>query len=131
MDVKTARRQNLNMLIDQHGGEVETFADQYDLSANYLSQLRNSRGMGDKFARKVERRVDLPEGWMDQPHTNLWENEALPADTRKSLVFNPRTRAFLKRLSRLSPLDQVYIIGRADEIMAKLTPNQSQKTTVA
>jgi hypothetical protein len=30
-----------------------------------------SRGMGDKVARKIERGLGLPEGWMDAPHESV------------------------------------------------------------
>ena len=42
---------------------------QGELSANYWGQMKNEYSpIGDKAARKIERLLDLPEGWMDTVH---------------------------------------------------------------
>jgi hypothetical protein len=71
------RRQRLSMLIQQHGS-IATLNEALGLARTdaTLSQIRNKsvhsktgtpRAMGDELARRIEARLDLPEGWMDTP----------------------------------------------------------------
>lgn len=75
--IAETRRQRLQMLIAQYGS-LATLNDQLDLPRTdaTLSQIKNQsphhrtgkpRSMGDDLARKIEAKLNLPEGWMDTP----------------------------------------------------------------
>lgn len=67
MDNKEIRREN--MLLLRGGGTLEQLAAKTDTAAAYLSEINNrTRGMGDKLARKIEKKLRLPRGWMDISH---------------------------------------------------------------
>jgi transcriptional regulator with XRE-family HTH domain len=66
MDISQIRRDNLAALIAQYRS-LEALAAASDVSASYLSQIKNgTRGMGSRFARKLETALSLPQGWFDQ-----------------------------------------------------------------
>jgi hypothetical protein len=66
MDVAEIRRLNLLGLLRDFG-TLEELAEQYDLVANYLSQVKSGhRNMGARFARKLEERMGKGNGWMDK-----------------------------------------------------------------
>jgi transcriptional regulator with XRE-family HTH domain len=66
MDISKIRHDNLDALISQYGS-IEAVATAADVSASYLSQIKNgTRGMGSRFARKLEAALSLPNGWFDQ-----------------------------------------------------------------
>lgn len=63
--MKTAkiRRDNLDALIGFPGkhGRISEFARKYDLDPTYLGQLLNGhRNIGEKSARKLEEKLDIP-----------------------------------------------------------------------
>lgn len=71
-DMKEIRRANLRALVSRYD-RVEDFAEQVDTSASYISQIfseKTKADVGDRLARKIERRLDLPVRWMDFPHGN-------------------------------------------------------------
>jgi transcriptional regulator with XRE-family HTH domain len=66
MDISKIRQDNLGVLIGQYGS-MEALAAAADVSSSYLSQIKNgTRGMGSRFARKLEASLSLPQGWFDQ-----------------------------------------------------------------
>ena len=66
MDISKIRQDNLGVLIGQYGS-MEALAAAADVSSSYLSQIKNgTRGMGSRFARKLETSLSLPQGWFDQ-----------------------------------------------------------------
>lgn len=77
MDIYEIRRANLQTAIDKVGGKQVELERLTGTPANYFSQVlsdRTQRRMGDAVARKIERALDLPVGWMDQItgiHTEL------------------------------------------------------------
>ena len=84
-----ARRQdqvrlwNLELLV-QEAGSAASLARKVGTSESYLSQIRRQlptrkgtrRGIGDDLADKLERGMDKPLGWMDEPHFALDEAPA-------------------------------------------------------
>lgn len=81
MDSKEIRRRNLIYLADvKH--DRKSLSEKLEYSdSSYLNQLvsRHSK-MGDRTAKKIERRLGLADGWMDSPHPQLWgskESETL------------------------------------------------------
>ena len=79
-EIKEIRRDNLNELIQNHGSTAE-INERLGRKRNHpsLTQIRNRspRGngtfyeMGDKLARLLEDKLELPRGWMDTEHTGI------------------------------------------------------------
>jgi phage repressor protein C with HTH and peptisase S24 domain len=66
MDVKEIRRMNLLLLVERHGS-VRALADATDSPSTYLVNIKNKeRAMGDELARRIEKKLDRPHGWMDR-----------------------------------------------------------------
>lgn len=74
--ISEIRLQNLELLITEVG-TAEQLAEQCDLSAIYLSQIKNRaidvktskpRNLGSQAARKLEKGTGKPQGWMDREH---------------------------------------------------------------
>lgn len=69
------RLHNLELLVAE-AGSAAALARRAGTSESYLSQIRNQlttpkgtpRGVGDNLASKLERAMDKPHGWMDEPH---------------------------------------------------------------
>lgn len=71
MDVHKIRRANLRRLIEQWGGPTTLAKRLGHASGSYLAQLAGpnpSREVNEKVARSIEESLDLPTGWLDQPH---------------------------------------------------------------
>ncbi len=84
MDIYQTRRANLVALIARVQGAA-ALAERCGSSAQYVSQLVNQtkdkksgrpRTMGDKFARRIELALDLPDNWMDKQHPTTGEPPA-------------------------------------------------------
>ena len=69
------RLQNLELLISEAGSAAK-LARIVGTNSSYVSQVRNQmptkkgtpRGVGDDLAKKLERGMKKPDGWMDEPH---------------------------------------------------------------
>ena len=76
LDILTIRRQNLEILIDEAGSQAE-LARRSGADARYISQIYTEsrtptgaqRKIGDELARRLEKGMNKPLGWMDQRHT--------------------------------------------------------------
>jgi hypothetical protein len=71
MDVGEIRRSRLRHLINEYGGQLPLAKAIGQFGASYLTQLAGpnpTRAVSEKFARKVERALSLPTGWMDRDH---------------------------------------------------------------
>lgn len=80
MIISEIRRVNFERLLEAHGG-VTRMAEKMDCSKSYISQLRSTRQIGSRTARKLEETFGAPLGWMDVSH----ENEALVKDLAREL----------------------------------------------
>lgn len=71
MDIKEIRRENLRLLAKEKGGQAR-LAEMLGMSLSYLGQIIGKnpvKGIGDAIARRVEKELELPHGWMDQAHS--------------------------------------------------------------
>lgn len=71
MDIKEIRRENLRLLAKDKGGQAR-LAELLGMSLSYLGQIIGKnpvKGIGDAIARRVEKELELPHGWMDQAHS--------------------------------------------------------------
>lgn len=77
MDVKERRRQNLATLIDERSrGRQAEFANEYDINQGELSYLLlGKRPFGERKARTLERKLKLPEGWLDRGEEEIIKPE--------------------------------------------------------
>lgn len=64
------RADRLKSWIDTYYGGVQArFIEKFDLKQSEISQIINkSRVCGEKKARDIEDKSDIPEGWLDLPH---------------------------------------------------------------
>ncbi|HDX9111782.1 TPA: helix-turn-helix transcriptional regulator [Klebsiella michiganensis] len=81
MDIKDIRRNNLrhqqNIAL-RSGISKADFAEKVGTSASTLSQILGDkavRNLGDELARKIEQKLGLLHGWLDQYHPELDEAE--------------------------------------------------------
>lgn len=68
VNIRTIRKSNLLTQIDRFGSQ-RAFADQAGLAPAHVSQMvTDRRNMGDEVARRIEKNLDLAEGYMDLQH---------------------------------------------------------------
>lgn len=89
MDVYDTRRQNLRQLVDQYGA-ITTLADRLDRLPTQLSHyLGGGKSMGGRFARHIETRLNLSNGWMDAPHPGQHTPYRLMTAVERYLAASP------------------------------------------
>lgn len=81
-DTATIRRLNLSVLLDEFETQAE-FAQKTGIPPSLLSQLKRGashggRNIGANLARKIEKKLNKPSGWMDQPQG--WSREIISPD---------------------------------------------------
>jgi plasmid maintenance system antidote protein VapI len=68
INIRTIRKSNLLAQIDRFGSQ-RAFAEQAGLAPAHVSQMvTDRRNMGDEVARRIEKNLDLSEGYMDVQH---------------------------------------------------------------
>jgi hypothetical protein len=88
MDNKEIRRANMLALAEEFGG-LAALAEKTGTDAKYLSQVKNrwnGRGMGDDVARRIERKLEKPKGWMDVLHTKNHSGDAHLPTAREEMI---------------------------------------------
>ncbi len=73
MDIHAIRRANLRAIIDdEFEGSLAEFARYMGVESSYISRYYSTksqqRNIGNQTARKIERLLKKPFGWMDQIH---------------------------------------------------------------
>ncbi|MBO2923967.1 helix-turn-helix transcriptional regulator [Pseudomonas asiatica] len=88
MDINLIRKANLQLLIDRqfgpgkHGAKAE-FARRLDKQADYISRClyppgkKGGKGVGEDFAREIEKEFQIPQYSMDRPGLGLDESETI------------------------------------------------------
>ena len=89
VDMTNIRSESLLLLIDEYGGQAK-LAAALDVTPGYINQLKTARrGIGEKSARTIEIKLDLPEGWMDVAHdTDGTSFAPAPPNTRRIPVIS-------------------------------------------
>lgn len=65
MDATEARKANL-LVLERRLGSLEALGAKTDTPPSYLSNIKtDKRNMGRKVARRIEKELELPTGWMD------------------------------------------------------------------
>jgi len=78
MDIHDVRRNNLQYILDSRypgAGQQVRFSEDIGWKPQRTSALvreKNPKGMGGTAARLIEQHFNLPRGWLDEAHSNLW-----------------------------------------------------------
>lgn len=108
MEVREIRRLNVGYLTEKVGRRV--FADKLGYSdTNYINQIvKGHAKIGPGVSRRIEEAMDLPEGWLDAPHPDLWgkTSEEVAEYTRE--ILESLSNSDLSRL-----IEQASIIIRS------------------
>ena len=126
---KENRRENL-LALERKFGSLEALSDAVDVSASYLSQMKSTRHMGDKIARRFERKLGLPQGSMDVPPGGQAAVLDKPGGGKMSLPhYSPdqRVQEFLSDYMEMPSGLKNYLRRKARELKLyteKLTPFQ-------
>ncbi|MEO4030094.1 hypothetical protein ABH313_18890 [Chromobacterium vaccinii] len=117
MDNKQIRLRNLQELIA--GFETANqFADTVQTSPAYLSQILSDKhpaNVGDALARKIEKNLDLPRGWMDTCHVATHAQPTLTVVT-SAIPLAPAT----------TPPDKTADLATLDEFAAWIADQGTQ-----
>lgn len=92
------RMQNLITLCGPERGRQRQLAMQLDFSEAQMSQLvRGHKKMGARIARRIEKTLGLPAGWMDVEHNDLTDEDVAFARRFHKLTATQKKalRAFL------------------------------------
>lgn len=118
------RRENLRTLARQWGGPTSLSRKLGHSNGSYLAQLigpNPSRDVSEKTARDIEKRLQLPTGWMDAEHGEApgLDHEALSDCVRAvaSVLRDVGLRPDPERYATLVGLvfDRFRLTGRLDE----------------
>lgn len=126
---KENRRENL-IALERKFGSLEALSDAVNVSASYLSQMKNTRHMGDKIARRFERKLGLPAGSMDTPPGAPMAAVEKPIGGKMSVPHyspNERVQEFLNDYLEVPVGLQNYLRRKVRELKLytdKLTPFQ-------
>jgi hypothetical protein len=87
-EIRETRLRNLQLAMQECGSQA-ALAERIGTDPSYVSQLFGKwrgRGMGDKFARKIEHALKKPPGWMDTQHPELWSKGDMAKAAGKPLI---------------------------------------------
>ena len=108
-DMGETRKNNLRRLIDdQYGGVVNRLAAEVQAPHSAIWRLlaenktANSRTMGEKMARRIERACGLDEGWMDRDPSAQTSEESSALAERILALPEPDRAAVLRMVQALS-----------------------------
>lgn len=105
MEIKDIRLKNLQTVIERSRLTQTELALKCDISPSLISQIMTKRrNMGTAFARKLEGRLGLSEGWFDMPHSLLDSPWHLAKMGEKNNPTNDNDQHLTKRESRLIEL---------------------------
>lgn len=130
MDVREIRLARLLELIGKF--VQKELADRVDIDTAYISQIKNPnnpKNMGEKLARRIERALALPTGWMDRLHDDSDRKEATYNLSEDALELPKRRRAPIisyVQAGNWCELVDAYPVGTGEdtiEIDAKWSPN--------
>lgn len=126
--IEEIRRRNLEALIRQ-AGSIATLAEEAESSAVYLSQIRHKapdsktgkpREMGKGMARRLERAMGKPEGWMDREHADDQSAEA-----RAKLKQEIGVRPLADRLQNDSTGERHELAGKLRSFLLRTRRNMT------
>lgn len=102
MDIYEKRRLNLLRIQSQFRHQKD-LADALGLAPAYVSQLlaeskkKGSRNIGERSARKIEKKLNLQKFYLDELHSNSVEDASAPLDAA-----SPRSGRLIRRIIEAS-----------------------------
>ena len=131
---KENRRDNL-VALERKFGSLEALSDAVGVSASYLSQMKNTRHMGDRVARRFEQKLGLPKGAMDQPPGGAAVVEKVSGGKVSLPHYSPdqRVQEFLSDFMELPQGLRDHMLRKMRELKlytVKLTPFQRNNFSV-
>lgn len=141
MEVKEVRKKNAQLLIASRSGGIQAdFARTAGVAVGYLNQILNDwqdRSMGASVARRIEKRVGKPRGWMDIPHTDEWleAEKSVATHSGGRQVISTRTVLIAEELETLSDVSLDAVANLIDALkriegQAKPPPSPPQSLHV-
>lgn len=122
MEIKDIRLKNLQSVIQRSGLTQTELALKCDISPSLISQIMTKRrNMGTAFARKLEGRLNLSEGWFDMPHSLLDSPWHLAKMGEKDSTVAGGDQKLTKRESRLVELFRQMPESEKDRIISELS----------
>jgi hypothetical protein len=121
------RRKRLQMLIKEAGSQpklaekAERFAGDLTPTANWISQLMNSRPISDDYAAVFERAMNKPEGWLDQ-----W----LPEEGALDPPATPKEIDLIAILRKLQDFDKGQVYREAAKLLDASAPTDAKDRQV-
>ena len=104
MNTQTVRERNLRRLLKESGETADQFAKLVGTNPSYISQIlsrKSTKTLGDRLARKIERALSLPAGWMEHEshepadevffvhdNSNSW---CVPTEWAEKMGLNPES----------------------------------------
>lgn len=121
MEIKDIRLKNLQSVIQRSGLTQTELALKCDISPSLISQIMTKRrNMGTAFARKLEGRLNLSEGWFDMPHSLLDSPWHLTKMGEKKHSTTDNDQQLTKREIRLVELFRQMPESEKDRIINEL-----------
>jgi transcriptional regulator with XRE-family HTH domain len=114
MDIKQIRCGNLKLLLQTFKTQAE-FAQAAGMVDRHVSQIVNGfRDMGDKVARRIEAKLNLPHGWMDTRQT---APQGQMPTSQYDLVTDAEVGVASEKFRALLPAFREYILLKMDELL--------------
>ncbi|HGJ5880763.1 MAG TPA: S24 family peptidase [Arsenophonus nasoniae] len=114
METKDIRRANLHALIQDFTvsgkNKKSQLADKIGIPAAQLSQISGNnpiRNIGDKIARRIEKSLNLPIGWMDVIHTKTLN----PSKKDDPFILQNSSKTYTDHIYRINHYDIEYSCG--------------------
>jgi hypothetical protein len=95
MDMHQIRLKNLLLVIEKAGSQAR-LADYVGIKSSYISQIKSPKhptNMGNDIARRIEKAMNLPFGWMDNLHDEP-EGLLIPLDCEHNADFVGVAKSF-------------------------------------
>lgn len=122
-EARDTRRKNLTVAVQECGTQA-ALAKRLSVEASYISQMLNGhRGIGEETARKIERSLRKPRGWLDTPQPEVWgQITVAKAAGNPVLTSSDKTaqRAWLDaEIAKLRPDDLDIILTLVHKLRAR------------
>lgn len=115
MSVQETRiRQLIWLISEEYNGKQRELADVVGLDPSMISQLKTrARPFGEKIARKIEKRTDKPQGWLDIDHASA-ELTAPGFRAAGQIGSKPEDSMSPQQKALFKVLDQARLLNKKD-----------------
>ena len=122
LTIADIRRINIELLIKESGLGKGKFAEKIETAPAYISQIlseKTNRDMGSDLARKIERLLKKPHGWMDAVHDS---DDPLIIKEENKLSLSSQLDNMKLRVKKI-PLIDFNRAGSWQEVLRNHTPS--------